>query len=85
MMKHLQCRLSPTPKNKGFLIKYIDPNTALVFEARYMATVGRKTCLLFRVCVLFGMTDLCLSKLLNRFRQMFLRPQNRWIQTAGVH
>ena len=45
MMKHLQCQLSPKHKNRGFLIKYIDTNTALVFEARYTTTVGRKNLL----------------------------------------
>ncbi len=42
MMKHLQCQLSPTPKNKGFLIKRTDSNTTLVFEAQYTTSVGRK-------------------------------------------
>lgn len=42
MMKHLQCQLSPTPKNKSRLMKYIDTNTTLVFEAPYTSSVGRK-------------------------------------------
>lgn len=42
MMKHLQCRLSPTPKNEKLLKKYIDTNTELVLRHNTRLRVGRK-------------------------------------------
>lgn len=51
MMKHLQCQLSPTPKNKGFLKKnkkYMDTNTAITAKGvMHNLTIGRNGTFLF--------------------------------------